>query len=285
MASMRRLCVLCMGLTVHCGMAAADSLNTRPALRVCADPNNLPFSNDRGEGFENKLAELMARHMNRDLQYMWWAQRRGFVQNTLQAGRCDLILGMPAESQSALTTRAYYRSSYVFVTRKAANLSLHNFGDPRLRQLRIGVHTIGDDFSNVPPAHALSARGIVNNVRGYSIYGDYSRPDPPRELIDAVARAEIDVAIAWGPLAGFFAKRSTVPLALALISPEESSAFPMTFDIAMAVRQGESAFRTEIQSALDEKQADIDEVLREFGVPLLHLVSAVPDATASSTAP
>jgi quinoprotein dehydrogenase-associated probable ABC transporter substrate-binding protein len=281
---MRACSVLCIALALHCGAAKADAAHARTALRVCADPNNLPFSNRNGEGFENKLAELIARRMNRELEYTWWAQRRGFVRNTLRAGKCDLILGMPAASETALTTRAYYRSSYVFVTRKAANLKLHSLADARLKQLRIGVHTIGDDFSNVPPAHALSARGIIDNVRGYSIYGDYSRPDPPRELIDAVAQGEIDVAIAWGPLAGFFAQRATQRLQIAPIEAEPASAFPMTFSIAMAVRHGEFSFKSEIESILAKEQGAVQQLLRQFGVPLLPLTPAASDPPESDAA-
>src|SRR3954470_23641542 len=127
-----------------------------PAVRVCADPNNLPFSNDRGEGFENEIARLVARDLGRELKYVWWAQRRGFVRNTLKAGLCDVIIGVPSSFELAETTRPYYRSSYVFVSLASRKLHLGSLDDPRLKHLRLGVQMIGDDFANSPPAHALA---------------------------------------------------------------------------------------------------------------------------------
>ncbi|MDQ3821120.1 MAG: transporter substrate-binding domain-containing protein [Acidobacteriota bacterium] len=143
-------------------------------LRVCADPNNLPFSNSKGEGFENRIAELIAREMNADLEYTWWAQRRGFIRNTLKAGECDVVIEVPASFEMALTTSPYYRSTYVFVYRKDRRLNISSFDDPILRRLKIGVQMIGDDFSNAPPAHALSNRHIIDNVEGFTVYGNYS---------------------------------------------------------------------------------------------------------------
>src|SRR5687768_3826509 len=122
-------------------------------LRVCADPNNLPFSNDAGEGFENKIAELVASTLEARLEYVWWAQRRGFIRNTLGAGICDVTIGVPTQFELAATTQAYYRSTYVFVTR-AGDQAPTSFDDRLLKQRLIGVHLIGDDFSNTPPAHA-----------------------------------------------------------------------------------------------------------------------------------
>ena len=142
-------------------------------LRVCADPNNLPFSNEREEGFENRIAELVADELDAELSYTWWAQRRGFIRSTLGAGACDLVIGVPAGYELAETTDAYYRSAYVYVYRADRGLELHSMRDPRLRHLRIGVHLIGDDGVNPPPAHALGEQGIVDNVVGYMIYGDY----------------------------------------------------------------------------------------------------------------
>jgi mxaJ protein len=149
-------------------------------LRVCADPNNLPYSNRAGEGFENRIAELLAADRHASLDYTWWPQRRGFVRNTLNTGACDVVMGVPAALELTSTTRPYYRSSYMFVSRRDRRLGLHSFDDPRLRELRIGVQMIGDDFANSPPAHALSSRGIVRNVVGYSVYGDYAQPRPCR---------------------------------------------------------------------------------------------------------
>src|SRR6188472_3799180 len=143
-------------------------------LRVCADPNNLPFSNERGEGFENKLAEMIAHDLGTHVEYTWWAQRRGFMRSTLNAGACDVVMGYPHDAELAATTKPYYRSAYVFVTRRTRKLNVSSFNDPRLRKLRIGVQLIGDDGANTPPAHALSRRGIIGNVRGYMIYGDYA---------------------------------------------------------------------------------------------------------------
>ena len=176
-------------------------------LRVCADPNNLPFSNRAGQGFENKIAEVIAQHLGETVSYTWWAQRRGFARNTLKSDLCDLWLGVASGVETLATTRPYYRSTYVFVTRADRHLNIASFDDPRLRQLRIGVQMIGNDAQNTPPTHALARRGIVDNVRGYLIYGDYRTANPPAAIIDAVAKGDVDVAVVWGPLAGYFAQR------------------------------------------------------------------------------
>src|SRR4051812_7677072 len=136
-------------------------------LRVCSDPNNLPYSNEKQEGFENRIAELVARELNAELRYTWWAQRRGYIRNTIRAGLCDVYIGMPTGLDMLLLTRPYYRSTYAFVTRRAGP-HIASFDDPRLKRLRVGVQIIGDDYANAPPADALAHRGIVKNVRGYS---------------------------------------------------------------------------------------------------------------------
>ena len=191
----------------------------RGTLRVCADPNNLPYSNQRGEGFENRLAQLVADDLHLRLEYTWWAQRRGFVRNTLRAGRCDVIMGVPTGFDPVLVTRPYYRSTYTFVTRRTGP-HIASFDDPALRRLRVGVQIVGDESANSPPVAALTRRGIVENVTGYTVLGDYREPNPPSRIVRAVADGQVDVAIVWGPLAGYFAKRSSVPLRVEPVSPE-----------------------------------------------------------------
>lgn len=244
------------------------------ALAVCADPNNMPFSNDKLEGFENKLADLVAHDLGLPVRYTWLPQRRGFVRNTLKAHRCDVIMGVPSSFELARPTEPYYRSTYVFVYRKDRHLNLRSFDDPRLRQLRIGVHVIGDDYANVPPAAALAQRHIIRNVVGYSIYGDYSQPNPPARLIDAVAHGDIDVAIAWGPLAGYFAQRAAVPLEVVPVSPQVDVPFlPFVFDIAMAVRRGDDTLRVRLDGVLERRREEIQRLLENFGIPLLPLTA------------
>jgi mxaJ protein len=243
---------------------------TRPTgvLRVCADPNNLPFSNQRGEGFENKLAELLARDLNERVEYTWWAQRRGFFRNTLRAGACDIVIGVPAAFEMALTTRPYYRSTYVFLSRKDHHLKISSLDDPKLKQLKIGVQIIGDDFSNAPPAHALGRRHIVGNVKGFTVYGDYSQPNPPARIVDAVVKNDIDLAIVWGPLAGYFAKQSSVPLEIVPVSPQIDQPFlPFVFDISMGVRRDDPQFKERVDELLEQRRSEIDRLLQEYGVP------------------
>jgi mxaJ protein len=254
-------------------LAQAASAAAAPRhLRVCADPNNLPFSNQRLEGFENKLATLLAREMNATVSYYWFAQRRGFVRNTLNAGKCDVILGVPSSFDLALTTRPYYRSGYVFVTRRDRKLKITSLDDPRLHELRVGVQMIGDDYASSPPAHALANRGIIDNVVGYSVYGDYSKPDPPRRIVDAVAAREVDLGAVWGPTAGYFARQSKVPLVLTPFTPEIDLPFlPFVFDISMAVRRGDTRLRDELDRIIERLQPQIDAILREYGVPRFDL--------------
>jgi mxaJ protein len=237
-------------------------------LRVCEDPNNLPYSNRREEGLENRLAELIAGELGARVEYTWWPQRRGFLRNTLWAHACDLVMGVPPGTERVLTTTPYYRSTYVFVSRKDRKLDIRSLDDPRLRKLQIGVQLVGDDYANTPPVHALSRRGIRGNLVGFSVFGDYSQENPPARIIDAVIAGTVDLAVAWGPLAGYFAQRSAVPLELVPVSPAlDPPGLRFTFDIALAVRPDDGPFRDELEAILQRKRSAVDEILRRYRVP------------------
>ncbi len=245
-------------------------------LRVCADPNNLPFSSAAHDGLEDKLAQLVAHDLKRKVEFFPWAMRRGYVRNTLKAGKCDVIMGIAAGVGPVVTTKPYDRSTYVFVTR-ANGPDIRSLDDPRLKTLKVGVQLIGDDFANAPPAAGLTRRGIVRNVRGYTVYGDYREPNPQSRIVRAVEKGEVDVALVWGPLAGYFAKKSPVPLRVVPISPTSDGAVPYTFDIAMGVRHGDEAFRDTLDQVIVRRRAEINRLLADYGVPRV-------DATTTASA-
>ncbi len=252
-----------------------SSAAPRPRLRVCADPNNLPFSNAAQQGFENRIAELIGRELREPVEYVWWAQRRGFVRNTLNAGSCDLVVGTASGVEMLATTRPYYKSTYVFVSRRDRQLGVTSFDDPRLKTLKIGVQLIGDDFVNTPPAHALANRGMTRNIVGYPINGDYREANPAARIMDGVVRRDVDVAVVWGPLAGYFAKQSSVPLEVVPVSPRLDLPYlPFVFDIAMGVRRGDSTFKAKIEDIITRRRPAIDSILASYGVPRVDVSSA-----------
>lgn len=245
------------------------------ALVVCADPNNMPFSNRAQQGFENRLVELLARDLKTSVRYRWWAQRRGFARQTLGQKQCDLWPGVVTGLHSMATTDPYYRSMYVFVSPAARDLAGLTLDDPRLRQLRIGVQLIGADAMNTPPAHALARRGIIQNVRGFTLYGDYRRPDPPASIIQAVSDRTIDVALVWGPLAGFAAAHSAVPLRIEPVRPLVDDGWPMMYEISIGVRRDEPDLLERLNGVLRAEHSTINALLRQYHVPA---VDARPDS-------
>jgi len=248
-------------------VAQTSAAEEQRVLRIAADPNNLPFSNDRLEGFENKIAELIAHELHWKIQYQWRAQRRGFFRETLKSGDVDLVLGVPAHFDMALTTAPYYRSSYVFVSRIDRNLHVSSFDDPQLRKLKIGVQLVGNDGVDTPPAHALAVRGIVNTVIGFTLYGDYSQRNPPARIIDAVANGDVDIAIAWGPLAGYFAKQSRTPLELTPVTQEKDGALRFAFDVSLGVNKKERRLRDQLEIFVANHREEINCILDRYNVP------------------
>ena len=238
-------------------------------FRVCADPNNLPSSNNRLEGFENKIATLIANDLGMSVRYVWWGQRRGFVRNTINASlkdaRCDVMMSVPAGYDLVQPTKPYYRSTYVFVYPKNKGLHIQTLDDPILKKLKIGVHLLGDDYENPPPVHELAKRGMVDNVVGFDTF--YSAKNPPSAIIDAVVSGKIDVAIVWGPAAGYFASKhpqlEVVPI------PSGKTDLPFAFDISLGVRKGDDALRAQLEQALVRKQIEIRKILNDYGVPLV----------------
>lgn len=244
---------------------AAGAENT---LRVCADPNNLPFSNQRQEGFENKLANLIAGQMGARLEYTWWSERGSLVKNTLNAGRCDVLMGIPSTLDEVTATEPYYRSTYVFVTRSDRELHITSLADPRLADLKIGIHVVGDDLA--PPASALARRGITSNVIGFSLFGSYGEENPPRKLIDAVERGGIDIAIVWGPFAGYFAKCAKTTLDVTPVTPAMFFGIPFSYAISLGVRKGNNALKRTLDSALVRESSAIQALLAQYGLPEVH---------------
>ena len=261
--------VVAVGLVAVAG-ASIRTPDPQSPLRVCADPNNLPYSNKLGQGFENELAKLVAKELHKPVEYTWWAQRRGFIRSTLKDSLCDVVMGVPSSLEMVRRTKPYYRSTYVFVTRRDRGLSLRSFDDEALRHLRIGVPMVGDDYAATPPAAAMIKRGLAKNLVSYSVFGDYGQPNPPAKLIEAVRTGEIDVAMAWGPLAGYFARAPDTTLVITPVSPQIDLPFmPMTFDIAMGVRQSDSLFAAQLDAIIDRRRGAIDSLLARYGVPRL----------------
>jgi quinoprotein dehydrogenase-associated probable ABC transporter substrate-binding protein len=239
-------------------------------LRVCSDPNNLPFSNRAGQGFENKIADLVARDLGDTVSYTYALQNDRFVKHTLKAGKCDVMMGAAPGMEDVETTQPYYASTYVFVSRKADDLGLASLTDPRLRKLRIGVHLIGDD--STPPAMALGQEGIVDNVHGYMIEKDFDKPNPPARLIEAVEKKDVDVAAVWGPLGGYFAEHSPVALTVTpMMGTARFAPLQFRFSIAMAVRQGDNALRDSLNAVIAREAPAIRGILRSYGVPLVEM--------------
>jgi quinoprotein dehydrogenase-associated probable ABC transporter substrate-binding protein len=268
-----------LALAILAGAAFADDVPAveltpaTSALRVCADPNNMPFSSRNEDGFENRLADLVAASLGRKVEYTWWAQHRGYIRNTLKAGDCDVLIGVPALLDTVETTRPYYRSTYVFVSRADRRLNIASIRDERLRSLKIGVQLVGDNGFNTPPAHAIAAQGLTANVSGYSLYGDYGTANPPARIVTAVANGDVDIAAVWGPLAGWCAKASDVALTVTPIEyTGEFAPLMFGFDIAMGVRKGDHALRDRLDAVIAQRQPAITELLRSYGVPLAETV-------------
>ncbi|WP_020483251.1 substrate-binding domain-containing protein [Methylomonas sp. MK1] len=257
-------------LPAVCLLILAQSAVAQPELRVCADPDNLPFSNRKQEGFENKIAALLAEQLHAKLRYTWQRQRNGFIRQTLGAERCDLVMGVPHGYERVLPTEPYYWSGYVFVTARNRHLNITSFDDPLLKQLKIGLHGFGNDGSNSPPASALALRGITDNIVGYSLWGNGSAKNPQGKIIDAVAKGEIDVAVVWGPIAGYYAKPYGQRLEIAF-APHDAKLPDMPFDyeISMGVRKQDQAFAAKLDGILEQQHYKIHDILTAYHVPLI----------------
>jgi quinoprotein dehydrogenase-associated probable ABC transporter substrate-binding protein/PQQ-dependent catabolism-associated CXXCW motif protein len=241
------------------GQATVDTSH----LRVCADPAALPLSDEQGQGFENELARLMAAHLGRPLSYTWHPQSMGFVRNTLGARLCDLVIGVVAADELVQNTNPYYRSTYVLLHRAGEGDRFGDLASPMARIARIGV------VAGTPPADLLARLGLFANVEAYHLVVDTRAEQPVREMIQALADGRLDMALAWGPIAGWWARRSPVPMELVPLQSDPRQGLRFDFLISMGVRQGEPDWKDQINDALRGLKPEIDRILDAYAVPRL----------------
>jgi len=268
-------------LLLVCGLAGAASGEQGEPIRVCADPDNLPYSNRELQGFENKIGEVVAQELGASLDYYWWPAQMGLVRNTLQKDRCDVLISIPKGYDPVLWTKPYYRSSYVLAYRKDRKLNVQSLDDPALKGLKIGVHV------NTPPYDALGNRGLTENLVGYRLFFDPLDPDPstrPQRVLEDVLSGALDVAVAWGPMVGYFARQHPSS-ALEMVPLGDDSSDAMTFEFSMGVKKGNRELKTRLEGALDKRQADIRRIFEDYGVPLLPLKPPVESAEEKPSPP
>jgi len=255
---------LCGALALAAVPARAQraELISQSELRVCADPHNLPFSNKAREGFENRIAELVGGDLKLPVSYVWFPQVIGFIRNTLRARDCDLVMGAVSGDTVMDNTNPYYHTGYMIVTRKADGITATSVGDPALADKRIGL------VAATPPTDLALRHNLMTHVRAYSLAVDTRVGNPARAMLQDVADGVIDVAFVWGPVAGYAIKHDGLPLHAAFIAPEPDAP-RLDYRIAMGVRANEPEWRRRINQAIGRQQAQITQILTEYGVPLL----------------
>lgn len=255
------LVLLAAALGAPAAVAQTSDLVSQSRLRVCADPANMPFSNEKGEGFENRIAELVAEKLERPLSYTWFPDSLGFVRRTLGTNSCDVIIGFAQGHELVLNTNHYYTSAYVLVTLPDSPLAaVETLSDPALQGTRIGV------MAGAPPATHLARHGLIGKAKGYRLMVDRRVESPGEMMIADLKSGEVDAAVLWGPIGGNFAKAeglSMVPLLKEVGAPR------LFYRITMGVRQGELVWKRALNKVIRRNQAEIDAILTEYGVPLL----------------
>jgi quinoprotein dehydrogenase-associated probable ABC transporter substrate-binding protein len=261
------LCVAAAALSIE--RLHAQGLDTElelvdpKVLRVCADPSNLPFSNEKGEGFENKLAELLAAKLNKTLAYTWYPQSTGFVRNTLGSRRCDVIPGFPQGDELVQSTNPYYRTAYALVVKADSDLvDIDTLADRRIRDKRIGI------VAGTPPATYLTVYGEMRKAKPYPLVVDTRVDSSAQAMARDIASGEIDAGVLWGPMAGYYGRQANPPMRVRLLL-KEAGGPPLTFRMAMGVRASDQNWKRQLNRLIADNQAEINQLLLSFGVPLL----------------
>lgn len=258
---------------VAVAMAAMTAAATGAPLRVCGDPNDLPFSNKAGQGLDNRVALVLGRDLGRPVQFIWARSRRGFLREQFNKGACDLLMGVPAGMKGVLTSNPYYRSSYVFVTPAGEHMRITAFSDPRLNGRRIGLQVLEDDFS--PPSLPLIRYGHAGQLVGFD---SFTQAD---EIVRAVANGKVGAAVVWGPIAGYYAARLRLPVVLSPVSPgvDPATHTPFWFAVSAAVHRGDKTLLDQVNAAIAKHRTEIEHILVTYHVP-----ETAPDAASRDTA-
>ena len=253
--------------------AQVADLVPHTALRVCADPSDLPFSNDKKEGFENKIADVIGQDLGVPVTYVWFPRIGAFGRQTLQKRLCDLVMGTVSGDQEMDTTTPYYHSGYMIVSRVDAGIAATAVGDPALADKRIGL------IAATPPTDLLVRHDLMPRVTSYSLSVDSRFESPARQLVQDIVDRKIDVGLLWGPIAGYYVNHEHLPLKAVFLAAEPDSA-RLDYHIAMGLRVGEPEWRRRVNQAIQQRQAEIGSILADYGIPLLdeqnHAVAAEP---------